>query len=78
MTLQLIHTYGRHIDLCYRERLLARYVYVPDTAPEEAPKPYFHPLHTLANNTVTLYRPHDHVWHTGLAMTMAELSGQNF
>lgn len=27
---------------------------------------------------MTIFRPYDHVWHTGLAMTCAQLSGQNF
>jgi hypothetical protein len=46
--------------------------------PPESPKPYFHPLRTLAGEEVTLFRPHDHPWHTGLAMTSAYLSGENF
>lgn len=75
---RLIHTYDDSIELHYAERLLFRYVYVPRTAQRESPKPYFHPLCTLAGNEVTLFRPHDHVWHTGLAMTSAHVSGHNF
>lgn len=55
-----------------------RYVYRPDMAPSESPKPYFHPLRTLAGDVVTGYRPHDHRWHKGLQMTVSHLSGQNF
>jgi hypothetical protein len=53
-------------------------VYEPATPADEAPKPYFHPLRTLAGNDVTVFRPHDHLWHTGLAMSFSHLSGQNF
>lgn len=34
-------------------------------------------MRTLVGNEVTLFRPHDHVWHKGIAMTWAQLSGQN-
>lgn len=57
---------------------LFRYVYAPRMAARESPKPYFHPLRTLAGREVTAYRPHDHVWHKGLMLTSAQLSGQNF
>lgn len=58
--------------------LLLRYVCAPKTDPIESPKPYFHPLRTLRGNVVTIFRPTDHPWHHGLAMTSANLSGQNF
>ena len=57
---------------------LLRYVYQPEVPRVEVPKPYFHPLRTLSGEVVTHYRPHDHRWHTGLAMTMSVLSGMNF
>ena len=44
----------------------------------ESPKPYFHPLRTLAGDEVSLYRPYDHLWHIGLSMSIANLSGENF
>lgn len=74
----LVHALERHVDAFAGNRLLFRYVYRPDTPPVESPKPYLHPLRTLAGNVVTLFRPHDHVWHKGVAMTWAQLSGQNF
>ena len=74
----LTRVFRSHLDLHYGQRHLFRYVYRPQTAADESPKPYFHPLKTLAGNTVTLFRPYDHIWHHGLAMTMAVLSGQNF
>jgi hypothetical protein len=57
---------------------ILRYVYRPDTPPFEAPKPYLHPVRTLAGDVVTGYRPHDHRWHKGVQMTASHLSGQNF
>ncbi|MDH2424370.1 PmoA family protein [Sphaerisporangium sp. TRM90804] len=57
---------------------LMRYVYRPRMPAFEGPKPYVHPLRTLAGDVVSCYRPHDHRWHKGLQMTVSHLSGQNF
>lgn len=57
---------------------IARYVFRPDTPLYESPKPYLHPLRTLAGEEVTLLRPHDHVWHRGIQMTATSVSGSNF
>ncbi len=65
-------------DLFHDGRQLFRYVYKPAVPANESPKPYFHPLNTLHGQTITDFRPADHTWHTGLAMTMAYLSGLNF
>jgi hypothetical protein len=75
---RLVHAFGDAVELRRGADLLFRYVYEPRTDPAESPKPYFHPLRTLAGEEVTLFRPHDHPWHTGLAMTSAHLSGENF
>jgi hypothetical protein len=55
-----------------------QYVHRPDTPAFEGPKPYLHPVRTLAGDVVTAYRPHDHRWHRGIQMTASEVSGQNF
>lgn len=47
---------------------LMSYVYRPD----EPEPPYFHPLHTLRGNLVSLYRPHDHPEHRGLSWTLPD------
>ncbi|MFZ0214377.1 MAG: PmoA family protein, partial [Candidatus Dormiibacterota bacterium] len=78
MTVKLVHTIGSHVELRLDDALLHRYVYCPAADQRESPRPYFHPLRTLAGETVTIYRPHDHLWHHGLSMTMAQLSGENF
>ena len=57
---------------------LFEYHYRNDIPAGEAPKPYFHPIRTLAGNTVTLYRPTDHPWHHALCMTITNVSGHNF
>jgi hypothetical protein len=57
---------------------LFRYVHRPVMDPFEAPKPYLHPVRTLAGDVVTGYRPHDHRWHKGVQMTASWLSGENF
>ncbi|MFE7583689.1 PmoA family protein [Streptomyces gardneri] len=57
---------------------LFRYVHHPVMDPFEAPKPYLHPVRTLAGQVVTGYRPHDHRWHKGVQFTASWVSGQNF
>lgn len=78
MSARLTHVSNDYVELDFGGRQLFRYVYAPQTPQEESPKPYFHPVRTLAGNLVTNFRPHDHLWHKGIAMTMAHLSGQNF
>ena len=74
----LTHVFDSHLDLHFNGRQLFRYIFKPTTDQFESTKPYFHPLSTLAGDVVTIHRPYDHIWHHGLAMTMAELSSQNF
>ncbi|MBX6767285.1 MAG: PmoA family protein [Actinomadura rubrobrunea] len=57
---------------------LLRYVHTPHMDPFEGPKPYMHPVRTLAGDVVTAYRPHDHRWHKGIQMTASHVSGENF
>lgn len=58
--------------------LLFRYVYRPDTPLEESPRPFAHPVCTLAGEVLTNFRPNDHPWHHGLSFTINCLSGHNF
>jgi hypothetical protein len=57
---------------------LFRYVYMPDDPPLESPRPYFHPVRTLGGDLVSLYRPHDHVWHKGIALSLPNVGRENF
>ncbi|MGW2515244.1 DUF6807 domain-containing protein [Streptomyces scopuliridis] len=72
-----VHTIGHEVTVRSGQVELARYVYTPDPDPFESPKPYLHPLRTLAGDTVTDYRPHDHRWHEGLQLTATDVSGHN-
>lgn len=67
-----------HVDMEADGRLLCRYVHRSDAPATESPRPYLHPLRTLAGETVTGFRPADHPWHHGLSFTCANLSGHNF
>lgn len=78
MKTTLTHTLHDSIELRYQGQTLFSYVYEPDTQTSESPRPYFHPLRTLAGNEVTIQRPYDHLWHIGLSMTASNLSGENF
>jgi hypothetical protein len=77
-SLRLQHEDGRAVDVFAGDRLLCRYVYVSGVEHKESPKPYFHPLNSLAGDTLTNFRPNDHPWHHGLAFTLTEVSGMNF
>lgn len=57
---------------------LFRYVYRPDDPQLESPRPYFHPVATLGGDVVSLYRPHDHVWHKGIALSLPNVGPYNF
>jgi hypothetical protein len=43
-----------------------------------SPKPYFHPLRTLAGHLLTNYQPRDHVWHRGLWFAIKFVNGKNY
>lgn len=58
--------------------LLLRYVFCPDTPADESPRPYAHPVNTLAGELLTNFRPNDHRWHHGLSFTITCLDGYNF
>ncbi|MFI1366193.1 PmoA family protein [Streptomyces griseochromogenes] len=76
--LRLVHAHGERITVTEATTgvELFAYVYRPEAA-WEAPKPYLHPVRTLAGDVVTDYRPDDHRWHKGLSLTASHLSGAN-
>jgi Methane oxygenase PmoA len=57
---------------------LCRYVYSSGVAEVESPRPYIHPLRTLDGTLVSLYRPHDHVWHKGISLALPNVGPENF
>lgn len=76
--LRIVHAHGDRITVTEPVTgvELFSYVYRPEAA-WEAPKPYLHPIRTLAGDVVTDYRPNDHRWHKGLQFTASHLSGVN-
>lgn len=76
--LSLIHEHDRSIWVLNGSQPLLRYVYRPWDAQRESPRPYFHPLRTLGGDVVSLYRPHDHVWHKGIAWSLPNVGTANF
>jgi hypothetical protein len=77
-SLRVIHVHDESVSVEHDGIRLLRYVYRPEGDAREAPKPYIHPLRTLAGDIVTGYRPHDHRWHKGLQLTGSHVSGENF
>ncbi|MCA2221787.1 PmoA family protein [Nonomuraea aurantiaca] len=78
MTLQVCHTLDRSIAVTAGDVELFTYTYRPDTPTLESPKPYLHPIRTLAGEVVSLFRPHDHVWHKGIAWSLPHVGEHNF
>jgi Methane oxygenase PmoA len=76
--LSLVHEQGRSLTVRWGDGELFRYVYHPWEPQLEAPKPYFHPLRTLGGDLVSLYRPHDHVWHKGISWSLCNVGEENF
>ncbi len=57
---------------------LFRYVYRPGDPPVESPRPYLHPVRTLAGEPVTDFRPGDHPWHKGISWSLPNVGSENF
>jgi hypothetical protein len=77
-TLRLQHETDRAVAVLADGRVLCRYVYASAEALKESPRPYFHPVNSLAGDTLTNFRPNDHPWHHGLSFTLTNVSGLNF
>ncbi|MGW1271649.1 DUF6807 domain-containing protein [Streptomyces sp. NPDC002491] len=76
--LDLRHDVGASVTVRDGDTELLRYVYRPDTVQLESPKPYIDPLRTRAGRVVSLFRPHDHVWHKGIAWSLPHVGEENF
>jgi len=57
---------------------IATYTYDATDEQRESPRPFFHRLRTKAGETVSVYRPWDHVWHKGLAWSLPHFGEDNF
>lgn len=59
-------------------RAVADYVLAPDDIdPTLVPRPYLHPVRTLAGTVVTDVLPPDHEWHLGAGLAIADVAGTN-
>jgi len=76
--LRLVHDIGTGIAVHDDGVELMRYTYQPDTPQLESPKPFVHPLRTRAGRMTSLFRPHDHVWHKGIAWSLPVVDDENF
>ena len=56
---------------------VAQYVVTPQLDPTLVPRPYLHPVRTLAGTVVTDVLPDDHRWHLGVSLAMPDVSGTN-
>lgn len=77
-SLEVSHVLGAGFTVSEGEVELVRYTYAPRTPQLESPKPYIHPLRTRSNREVSLFRPHDHVWHKGIAWSLPVVGDENF
>ncbi|WP_164207031.1 PmoA family protein [[Micrococcus luteus] ATCC 49442] len=78
MSLTATHRLDESVTVFHGNTELLTYTYCPDTIQLESPKPYLHPLRTLGGDVVSLFRPHDHVWHKGIAWALPHVGSHNF
>jgi hypothetical protein len=72
------HDIDASVQIAHRGQDLLTYVYAPDDVQLESPRPYVHPLYTLGGDLISLFRPHDHVWHKGIAWSLPNVGPHNF
>ncbi|MEU3609198.1 PmoA family protein [Streptomyces sp. NPDC035033] len=59
-------------------RAVAHCMTRPALAPDHSPRPYLHPVTTLAGRAVTEVLPEDHVHHLGVSVAVPDVAGHNF
>jgi hypothetical protein len=67
----------RGVRLRVRGATVAEYVVEPDLDARLSPRPYLHPVRTLAGVPVTDALPEDHRWHLGVSVAIQDVSGTN-
>jgi hypothetical protein len=72
------HAIGRSIQVTAGGTELFTYVYAATDPQLESPRPYIHPLRTLDGDLVSVFRPHDHVWHKGITWSLPHFGHENF
>jgi hypothetical protein len=76
--IRLDRSQGDRVRFVAGDDVLAEYVHRPADAQLESPRPYLSPIRTLAGEVVSLFRPHDHVWHKGIAWSLPVVGDENF
>lgn len=76
--LDIVHQLGSSVTVRDGDVELFTYVYQPASPALESPKPYVHPIRTRRGDVVSLFRPHDHVWHKGIAWALPVVNDENF
>ncbi|MYV45737.1 PmoA family protein [Streptomyces sp. SID2888] len=59
-------------------RPVARYTVRPELSARLSPRPYLHPVTTLAGTAVTELSPADHPHHLGVGVAVPDVEGHNF
>ncbi|NGO42747.1 DUF6807 domain-containing protein [Streptomyces ureilyticus] len=59
-------------------RPVGRYITRPELPPKLSPRPYLHPVTTLAGTAVTELSPADHAHHLGVGVAVPDVEGHNF
>ncbi|MER5754682.1 PmoA family protein [Streptomyces sp. NPDC002088] len=59
-------------------RPVGRYVTRPELPERLSPRPYLHPVTTLAGTAVTELSPDDHIHHLGVGVAVPDVEGHNF
>ncbi|MBV1777720.1 PmoA family protein [Paeniglutamicibacter sp. ABSL32-1] len=49
-----------------------------ELSPTNSPRPFLHPVRTLANTVLTDQQPLDHTWHLGVGVAIQDVDGVNF
>ena len=65
------------MDLSVDGRTVATYVAHPEVDPRRGPRPYLHPVRTLAGTVVTDVLPEDHPHHLGVSVALQDVNGVN-
>ncbi|MEU4245590.1 PmoA family protein [Actinoplanes sp. NPDC026619] len=60
------------------DRTVAEYAWRPDLPGTMSPRPYLHPVRTMAGTVVTALRPTSHLHHLGASIAVADIDGHNF
>ena len=73
-----VNEHDDRVLLTANDTVLAEYVHRPTDVQLESPRPYFSPIRTLGGEIVSLFRPHDHVWHKGITWSLPVVGDENF